>query len=31
MEVCPKYDVNDRTSHLASRMIAEVIFAASLK
>jgi len=31
MEVCPKYDVNDRTSHLASRMIAEVIFSASLK
>ncbi len=31
MEVCPEYDVNDRTSHLASRMIAEVIFAASLK
>ena len=31
MEVCPQYDVNDRTSHLASRMIAEVIFAASLK
>lgn len=30
MEVCPKYDINDRTSHLASRMIAEVIFAASL-
>jgi len=25
MEVCPGYDVKDRTSHLASRMIAEVI------
>ncbi len=25
MEVCPNYDVKDRTSHLASRMIAEVI------
>jgi len=26
MEVCPSFDVKDRTSHLASRMIAEVIF-----
>ena len=25
MEVCPQYDVKDRTSHLASRMIAEII------
>jgi agmatinase len=25
MEVCPGYDTKDRTSHLASRMIAEVI------
>ncbi|MGI0102619.1 MAG: arginase family protein [Nitrosotalea sp.] len=25
MEVCPSYDIRDRTSHLASRMIAEVI------
>ena len=25
MEVCPSYDTKDRTSHLASRMIAEVI------
>ena len=24
MEVCPEYDVKDRTSHLASRMIAEI-------
>ena len=24
MEVCPDYDVKDRTSHLASRMIAEI-------
>jgi agmatinase len=30
MEVCPSFDVKDRTSHLASRMIAEVIFS-SLK
>jgi agmatinase len=27
MEVCPSYDIKDRTSHLASRMIAEVISA----
>ena len=25
MEVCPDYDIKDRTSHLASRMIGEVI------
>lgn len=25
MEVCPGYDIKDRTSHLASRMMAEVI------
>jgi len=25
MEVCPNYDIKDRTSHLASRMIAEMI------
>ena len=25
MEVCPNYDIKDRTSHLASRMIAEVL------
>jgi agmatinase len=31
MEVCPSYDVKDRTSHLASRIIAEVIFSAPLK
>ena len=31
MEVCPSYDVKDRTSHLASRMISEVIFATDLK
>jgi agmatinase len=29
MEVCPSYDIKDRTSHLASRMIAEL--ASSLK
>jgi len=26
MEVCPSFDVRDRTSHLASRIISEVIF-----
>ncbi|NND86239.1 MAG: arginase family protein, partial [Nitrosopumilus sp.] len=26
MEVCPNFDVKDRTSHLASRLISEVIF-----
>jgi agmatinase len=31
MEVCPNYDVKNRTSHLASRMISEVIFATDLK
>jgi len=25
MEICPSYDIKDRTSHLASRMISEVI------
>lgn len=25
MEVCPNYDIKDRTSHLASRMIAEML------
>lgn len=25
MEICPRYDIKDRTSHLASRMISEVI------
>ncbi|MGQ0794896.1 MAG: agmatinase [Nitrosopumilaceae archaeon] len=25
MEVCPEYDIKDRTSHLASRMIGEVV------
>jgi agmatinase len=24
MEVCPNYDIKDRTSHLASRIISEV-------
>lgn len=27
MEVCPSYDIKDRTSHLASRIISETIFA----
>lgn len=31
MEVCPSYDVKDRTSHLASRMISEIIFSINLK
>jgi agmatinase len=26
MEVCPSYDVKDRTSHLASRIISEVLY-----
>ncbi len=26
MEVCPSFDVNDRTSHLASRIISEVLY-----
>ncbi|MGI0061727.1 MAG: hypothetical protein ACREBA_04660 [Nitrosotalea sp.] len=25
MEVCPNYDIKDRTSHLASRIIGETI------
>ena len=31
MEVCPDYDVNDSTSHLASRIIAEVISSIKMK
>ncbi len=31
MEVCPGYDTRDRTSHLASRMIAEVISSLQVK
>ena len=31
MEVCPSFDVKDRTSHLASRLISEVIFSSDLK
>jgi len=31
MEVCPSFDVKDRTSHLASRLISEVIFSTGLK
>lgn len=26
VEVCPRFDINDRTSHLASRMISEVLY-----
>ena len=26
MEVCPSYDIKDKTSHLASRIISEVLF-----
>ena len=26
MEVCPSFDIKDRTSHLASRIISEVIY-----
>ena len=26
MEVCPSFDVKDRTSHLASRLISEVLY-----
>ena len=26
MEVCPKFDIKDRTSHLASRIISEVLY-----
>ncbi|KAF6242208.1 arginase [Nitrosopumilus sp. b1] len=31
MEVCPSFDVKDRTSHLASRLISEVIYSAGEK
>jgi len=31
MEICPSYDIKDRTSHLASRMISEVISSCELK
>ena len=31
MEVCPSYDIKDRTSHLASRIISEVIFSSGEK
>ena len=31
MEVCPNYDIKDRTSHLASRIISEVIFSSGEK
>lgn len=31
MEVCPDYDINDSTSHLAARIIAEVISSIKLK
>lgn len=31
MEVCPDYDVNDSTSHLASRIIAEIISSIKMK
>ena len=31
MEVCPSFDVKDRTSHLASRIISEVIYSAGGK
>lgn len=30
VEVCPPYDINNKTSHLASRMISEVISSTSL-
>ena len=26
MEVCPSFDIKDRTSHLASRIISEVLY-----
>ncbi len=29
MEVCPSFDVKDRTSHLASRIISEVLYSSS--
>lgn len=31
MEVCPNYDLKDRTSHLASRIISEVLFSSGEK
>ena len=31
MEVCPSYDIKDRTSHLASRLISEVLFSSGEK
>ena len=31
MEVCPSFDVKDRTSHLASRLISEVIYSSGEK
>lgn len=31
MEVCPSFDVKDRTSHLASRIIGEVLYASEVK
>ena len=31
MEVCPSFDIKNRTSHLASRLISEVIFSTGLK
>lgn len=31
MEVCPSFDVKDRTSHLASRIISEVIYSSGEK
>jgi len=30
MEVCPNFDIKDRTSHLASRIISEVLFSSVL-
>lgn len=31
MEVCPEFDIQDRTSHLASRMISELVVTAKTK
>ncbi|MDH3312079.1 MAG: agmatinase [Nitrosopumilus sp.] len=31
MEVCPRFDVKDRTSHLASRIISEVLYSSGEK
>ena len=31
MEVCPSFDVNDRTSHLASRLISEALYSSGDK